>query len=176
MVPYPPPAIVSGKKLRSVVEYQVVDGLDQTKSRSPFMTSIIKKHFQKHSSCTYGIRVLALNRYFEEFTATVEHHIIDIIFKVILSSTYSLSSNEVTNPYIKTLVTPKILPQKWGIFFFFLKLSGPKESRWDTFELTQTLQRVLGSHFKFGGKFKICRLLHKTQQYGCLWTPMDLSN
>ena len=71
----------------------------------------------------------------------------------------------------------KILPQKWAKFFFcFFELSGPKESRWDTFELTQTLQRVLGSHFKFGGKFKFFRLLYKTQQYGCLWTPMDLSN
>ena len=70
-----------------------------------------------------------------------------------------------------------ILPQKCANFFFwFFELSGPKESRWDTFELTQTLQRVLGSHFKFGGKFKFFKLLHKTQQYGCLWTPMDLSN
>ena len=67
----------------------------------------------------------------------------------------------------------KNLPSKMSKFFFcFFELSGPKESRWDTFELTQTLQRVLGSHFKFGGKFKFFRLLHKTQQYGCLWTPM----
>ena len=67
----------------------------------------------------------------------------------------------------------KNLPSKMCKFFFcFFELSGPKESRWDTFELTQTLQRVLGSHFKFGGKFKFFRLLHKTQQYGCLWTPM----
>ena len=65
------------------------------------------------------------------------------------------------------------------MLIFFLccfELSGPKESRWDTFELTQTLQRVLGSHIKFGGKFKFFGLLHKTQQYGCLWTPIDLSN
>ena len=49
---------------------------------------------------------------------------------------------------------------------------GPQQPRFDIFELTQTLQRVLGSHFKFGGKFKFFRLLQKTQQYGCLWTPM----
>ena len=53
---------------------------------------------------------------------------------------------------------------------------GPQQLRLDTFELTQTLQGVLGSHFKFSGKFKFFKLLHKTQQYWCLWTPMDLSN
>ena len=71
----------------------------------------------------------------------------------------------------------KNLTSKMLIFFLCcFELSGPKESRWDTFELTQTLQRVLGSHFRFGGKYKFFRLLHKAQQYGCLWTPMDLSN
>ena len=53
---------------------------------------------------------------------------------------------------------------------------GPQQPRFDIFELTQTLLSVLGSQFKFGGKFKIFQFLHKTQQYGCLWTPMDLSN
>ena len=52
---------------------------------------------------------------------------------------------------------------------------GPQQLRLDTFELTQTLQGVLGSNFKFGGKFNFFRLRHKTQQYGCLWTPMGHS-
>ena len=30
---------------------------------------------------------------------------------------------------------------------------GPQQSRFDIFEPTQTLQRVLGSHFKIDGKF-----------------------
>ena len=85
-------------------------------------------------------------------------------------------SNYVTSIY-KDASGTKNLTSKMLIFFLCcFELSGPKESRRDTFELTQTLQRVLGSHFKFGGKFKFFRLLHKTQQYGCLWTPMDLSN
>ena len=53
---------------------------------------------------------------------------------------------------------------------------GPQQPRLDIFELTQALQRVLGSNFKFGGKFKFFQILHKSLQYGCLWTPMGLSN
>ena len=101
MVPYPPPAIVSGKKLRSVVEYQVVDGLNQTKSRSPFMTSIIKKHLQTHSSCTQGIRVLALNKYSEEFFsnrwATFHWHHFQSGTFIYLFTLWLNSVNEVTN-------------------------------------------------------------------------------
>ena len=50
---------------------------------------------------------------------------------------------------------------------------GPQQPRFDIFELTQALWRT---HFKFGGKFKFFQILHKSLQYGCLWTPMGLSN
>ena len=53
---------------------------------------------------------------------------------------------------------------------------GPQQPRFDIFELTQALWRVLGSHFKFGGKFKFVRFLHKTQQHGCLQIPLDPVN
>ena len=53
---------------------------------------------------------------------------------------------------------------------------GLKQPRFNIFELTQALQRVLGSHFKYRGKFKFVWLFHLTQQYWCLLTPMDPSN
>ena len=68
------------------------------------------------------------------------------------------------------------LPQNGNIFSLFLDFPGSLQSRLDTFELTQSLQRVLGSPFKFGGKFKFFQLFYKTLQYGCLWTPLDPSN
>ena len=68
----------------------------------------------------------------------------------------------------------KNLPSKMSkIFFCFFELSGPKESRWDTFELTQTLQGVLGSNIKFGGKFKFLNFFTKPNNmavYGLPWT------
>ena len=53
---------------------------------------------------------------------------------------------------------------------------GLKQPRFNIFELTQALQGVLGSHFKFCGKFKFVWLFHLTQQYWCLLTPIDPSN
>ena len=47
---------------------------------------------------------------------------------------------------------------------------GPQEPRFDIFELTQTLQGVLESHFKFDRKFNFLKLFCKPQQYWYPWT------
>ena len=61
---------------------------------------------------------------------------------------------------------------KMVIFFsLFLDFPGSLQSRLDTFELTQSLQRVLGSPFKFGGKFKIFTKPYHRGVYGLPWTP-----
>ena len=51
----------------------------------------------------------------------------------------------------------------------------PATKIWDFWANSDPLEGP-GSHFKFGGKFKIFQIFHKLLQYGCLWTTMDTSN
>ena len=59
------------------------------------------------------------------------------------------------------LISKPIGPGKWVVENFdsispgllSIDSHGPQQPRIDIFDLTQALQRVLGSHFKFGRKF-----------------------
>ena len=61
---------------------------------------------------------------------------------------------------------PSQIPTIWAS----MDSHGPQEPRFDIFELTQTLQGVLESHFKFDRKFNFLKLFCKPQQYWYPWT------